>query len=64
MDTIFWQQVLRQPRTPCSRRVQDSATRRFAEINYGPWDRLDGNAPFVAGVGPSARRAPSSIRTT
>ncbi|MEM8934128.1 MAG: Zn-dependent hydrolase, partial [Acidobacteriota bacterium] len=22
------------------------------EINYGPWDRLDDNAPFVEGVGP------------
>ena len=24
---------------------------RFAEINYGPWDRLNGNEPFLAGVG-------------
>lgn len=23
----------------------------FAMINYGPWDRLNGNKPFVAGVG-------------
>ena len=22
---------------------------RFFDINYGPWDRLDGNAPFVVG---------------
>lgn len=29
----------------------DAATRRFIEINYGPWDRLAGNEPFVAGVG-------------
>src|SRR5690606_36510321 len=25
---------------------------RFAEINYGPWDRLEENAPFLEGVGP------------
>ncbi|MEL7341039.1 MAG: Zn-dependent hydrolase, partial [Bacteroidota bacterium] len=25
--------------------------RMYALINYGPWDRLDGDAPFVAGVG-------------
>lgn len=29
----------------------DPRLRRFIEINYGPWDRLGGNAPFVAGVG-------------
>jgi len=25
--------------------------RRFVEINYGPWDRLNGNEPFIDGVG-------------
>ena len=32
-------------------RLADSATRRFVEINAGPWDRLDDNRPFVPGVG-------------
>ncbi|WP_201316204.1 Zn-dependent hydrolase [Dyella sp. EPa41] len=32
-------------------RIPDDVTRRFAEINYGPWDRLDNDQPFVAGVG-------------
>ena len=27
------------------------AARRYARINYGPWDRLDGNAPFIDGFG-------------
>jgi hypothetical protein len=31
--------------------IPDPRVRRYAEINYGPWDRLSGNAPFVAGVG-------------
>ncbi|HKT58810.1 MAG TPA: hypothetical protein VJQ46_02100, partial [Gemmatimonadales bacterium] len=30
----------------------DAATRRYVEINYGPWDRLDGNKPFIPGAGP------------
>jgi hypothetical protein len=30
----------------------DSATRRYVEINYGPWDRLGDNQPFLPGVGP------------
>jgi hypothetical protein len=32
--------------------IEDPALRRFIEINYGPWDRLDGEKPFVPGVGP------------
>ena len=32
--------------------VDDPDTERYLEINYGPWDRLAGNEPFVAGVGP------------
>jgi hypothetical protein len=31
--------------------LTDSATRRFVEINYGPWDRLDDDRPFIAGLG-------------
>ena len=27
------------------------AARRYLAINYGPWDRLDGDAPFLPGVG-------------
>ncbi len=32
--------------------ITDPAVQRYARINYGPWDRLNDNAPFVAGVGP------------
>ncbi len=32
--------------------TRDPETRRFIQVNYGPWDRLEGNAPFIAGVGP------------
>ena len=32
-------------------RKGDEATRRYIEINYGPWDRLRGDGPFVDGVG-------------
>jgi peptidase M49-like protein len=30
----------------------DSTTRRYVEINYGPWDRLADDQPFLPGVGP------------
>lgn len=51
MDGLFWKQVYGD-KDALLARISDPATRRFVEINYGPWDRLDGDAPFVAGVGP------------
>lgn len=32
--------------------IPDPRVRRYTEINYGPWDRLAGNAPFIPGTGP------------
>jgi hypothetical protein len=61
MDSIFWRQAFGEPDSLLA--FLDDATRRFAEINYGPWDRLANNEPFVAGLGPS-RRAPTSIPRT
>jgi len=51
MDTIFWQQVY-PSRDSLLGTVSDSTTRSYVRLNYGPWDRLDGNEPFVPGVGP------------
>lgn len=51
IDGLFWKQVWGD-REPLLARIDDPATRRFAEINYGPWDRLDDDRPFVAGIGP------------
>ncbi len=31
--------------------LKDDETKAFANINYGPWDRINGNKPFVDGVG-------------
>jgi len=56
MDAIYWRQAYGN-RDSLLRSIQDPSTRRYAEINYGPWDRLDGNAPFVEGVGPKPEGA-------
>lgn len=32
-------------------KINDKYTREFIEINYGPWDRLNDNKPFIDGVG-------------
>jgi len=56
MDAIFWRQAYGN-RDSLLQSIEDEATRRYAEINYGPWDRLDNNAPFVEGVGPKPKGA-------
>lgn len=50
-DDLFWKQVWGDKQALLAG-IEDPATRRFVEINYGPWDRLDNDAPFVAGIGP------------
>jgi len=51
MDLLFWHQAYGPPEAfPGD--IDNPTVRRFAEINYGPWDRLGGNRPFVEGYGP------------
>lgn len=49
MDEIFWLQAYGD-RDALLAGISDPAQRSFAMINYGPWDRLAGNKPFVGGV--------------
>lgn len=56
MDELFWMQAMG-PKEPFLTRLQDQAAKDFAMINYGPWDRLDGNKPFIASVGPKPKGA-------
>jgi hypothetical protein len=51
MDELFWRQAYPGDRTKLLEGAGDARVRRFIELNYGPWDRLEGNAPFVQGVG-------------
>ena len=51
MDDLFWTQAYPGDRKALLAGLQDPDVRRFAEMNYGPWDRLADNAPFVPGVG-------------
>ena len=51
MDGLFWRQAYGDQEA-LLRGLTDPELRQFAEINYGPWDRLAENAPFVPGVGP------------
>jgi len=53
MDDLFWKQAYPQ-RDSLLGVVKDEKTKEFIRINYGPWDRLNGDKPFVAGVGPKS----------
>ncbi len=50
MDELFWLQAYGEP-GPLLESIDDPAQRRFAEVNYGPWDRLAEEGPFVSGAG-------------
>lgn len=51
MDECFWYEALGD-KSAFLDTINNEKIRRFAEINYGPWDRLNNNEPFVPGVGP------------
>lgn len=48
MEEIFWKQAYGD-RSELMERLKDPASREFAKINYGPWERLKENEPFVEG---------------
>jgi Peptidase family M49 len=50
MDDIFWLQAYGDRKELLSG-IEDPDLQTFARINYGPWDRLANNAPFLDGVG-------------
>ncbi len=50
MDGIFWQQAYGDKEAFLNG-INSQEERDFAAINYGPWDRLNNNEPFVSGVG-------------
>jgi len=50
MNDLFWYESYGD-KDALLNSITDGDTKKFVEINYGPWDRLDGNKPFVKGVG-------------
>lgn len=50
MDEIFWMQAYGN-KEELMNDSTDEYVKKFIEINYGPWERLNGNKPFVEGVG-------------
>ena len=48
-DAIYWEQVFGSKEYFSA--LPDAAERAYAQVNYGPWDRID-NQPFIQGFGP------------
>jgi hypothetical protein len=51
MNSLYWQQSWGD-KDGLLVRISDPDQRRLAEMNYGPWDRLNNDTPFVDGIGP------------
>lgn len=51
MDDLFWRQAYGDDYQQWLASIGVDEERRFAELNYGPWDRLNDEAPFMEGVG-------------
>ena len=64
MDDLFWQQAFGEDKNVFLAKLTDPNVKHFAKINYGPWDRLNGDKPFLAGYDAKASGAqfyPSDI---
>ncbi len=56
MDSLFWEESWGKPDS-VPMKDPDVDTKRFFHVNYGPWDRLAGDQPFIDGVGPRPKGA-------
>ncbi|NGP77071.1 Zn-dependent hydrolase [Balneolaceae bacterium YR4-1] len=50
MDEVFWMQAYGD-KSELMDMIDSPQASRYAEINFGPWDRLEENEPFVEGFG-------------
>lgn len=57
MNTIYWEEAYGKRDQLHSRLSDQPDAWRFAQINYGPWDRLNNDEPFVEDVGPKPEGA-------
>lgn len=51
MNDLFWQQCYGN-KDSLLNSIKDDNTKTFVQLNYGPWDKLNNDTPFIAGIGP------------
>ncbi|KTF11686.1 dipeptidyl-peptidase 3 family protein [Pseudoalteromonas sp. H105] len=49
MDDLFWRQAFGEDKASFLAKINDPKVQKFADINYGPWDRLNGDQVFLSG---------------
>ena len=57
MDDIYWTENLGGNKDEFLSKIEDPNARKYAEINYGPWDQLDNRRIFIPGYGPKPEGA-------
>jgi len=63
MDDVFWMEAYGD-KEELFARIENEYAEEFARINYGPWDRLNNDAPFIPGSGaklPGAQFYPADM---
>lgn len=50
MDTLYWDQSYGKMDS-LLKSITDEPTKKYVAINYGPWDKLNNDTPFISGVG-------------
>ncbi len=50
-EEIFWEQAYGDKNEVLARVKDDDAAEKLVRLNYGPWERLNDNVPFVDGYG-------------
>ncbi|MDB2355902.1 Zn-dependent hydrolase [Pseudoalteromonas sp.] len=64
MDDLFWRQAFGEDKASFLAKINDPEVQKFAAINYGPWDRLNGDQVFLSGYedkAPGAQFYPADI---
>ncbi|WP_394192745.1 Zn-dependent hydrolase [Pseudoalteromonas atlantica] len=64
MDELFWRQAFGEDKASFLAKINDPKVQKFAAINYGPWDRLNGDQVFLSGYeekAPGAQFYPADI---
>jgi len=56
MDSLYWKQAFGN-KADFLKSLENSPAQNFADINYGPWDRLNGDKPFIDSYGEKSKGA-------
>lgn len=57
MNELFWYESYGDNKSLMKTLQKDASLAQFVNINYGPWDRLDGNKPFIETAGEKPKGA-------